>query len=188
MPDAGTTARLRRPTPRVDRLAVKNGRHRLRKSVRPTDRAEEEIRKRIPGSALMRTAVPYLELCADYSAFERRLRSEFKARTAIRRELVTRLASLLWRLRRAVAIESELLRIQAGIIRERRLERLNESKRFIDLSKSPKVQREPLPEVNIAHSFLRLINFNEGVLETLGHYESRLWRQACQTIKLLNSV
>ena len=37
------------------------------------------------------------------------------------RELVLRLASLLWRLRRATAIETDLLEIQAEALRERRL-------------------------------------------------------------------
>lgn len=38
----------------------------------------------------------------------------------VERELVLRLASLLWRLRRATAIETELLRIQAEILHDRR--------------------------------------------------------------------
>ncbi|MFY9878393.1 MAG: hypothetical protein WAK39_03170, partial [Pseudolabrys sp.] len=37
--------------------------------------------------------------------------------------LVTRLASLLWRLRRAVTIESALLSIRAGIIRDQSVAR-----------------------------------------------------------------
>jgi hypothetical protein len=36
------------------------------------------------------------------------------------RELVLRLASLLWRLRRIIAIETDLFRIQAEILRDRR--------------------------------------------------------------------
>ena len=43
---------------------------------------------------------------------------ELDAQTAVERELVLRLASLLWRLRRATAIESGLLQIQNGIIQE----------------------------------------------------------------------
>jgi hypothetical protein len=38
----------------------------------------------------------------------------------VERELVLRLASLLWRLRRATSIETDLLRIQAEILRDRR--------------------------------------------------------------------
>ena len=55
---------------------------------------------------------------ADYKAFERAIKSDYSPQTAIEGQLVTRLASLLWRLRRAVTIESGLLTIQAGIIRD----------------------------------------------------------------------
>jgi hypothetical protein len=44
--------------------------------------------------------------------------ADYEARTAVERELVLRLASLLWRIRRATGIETDLLRIQAEIIRE----------------------------------------------------------------------
>lgn len=40
----------------------------------------------------------------------------YDARTAVKRELVPRLASLLWRMRRATAIETDLLQIQAEIL------------------------------------------------------------------------
>jgi hypothetical protein len=46
--------------------------------------------------------------------------ADYNARTAVERELVLRLASLLWRIRRATAIETDLLQIQAEIVRERR--------------------------------------------------------------------
>jgi hypothetical protein len=36
----------------------------------------------------------------------------------VERELVLRLASLLWRMRRAISIETDLLGIQAGILRD----------------------------------------------------------------------
>ena len=45
--------------------------------------------------------------------------SDFDPETAVARELVLRLASLLWRLRRANAIESNLLEIQAEELQER---------------------------------------------------------------------
>ena len=64
------------------------------------------------------TVIDILEDPADYKAFERAIKSDYSPQTAIEGQLVTRLASLLWRLRRAVAIESGLLSIQAGIIRD----------------------------------------------------------------------
>src|SRR6478736_1162706 len=49
----------------------------------------------------------------DYRGFEAAIIADYDAETAIERELVLRLASLLWRLRRATSIETDLLRIQA---------------------------------------------------------------------------
>ncbi len=57
----------------------------------------------------------------DYRGFEAAIIADYDARTAVEREIVLRLASLLWRLRRATAIETDLLRIQAEILRDRRL-------------------------------------------------------------------
>ena len=54
----------------------------------------------------------------DYKAFELSVTADFDAQTAVERELVLRLASLLWRLRRATAIETGLLQIQSDILRE----------------------------------------------------------------------
>ena len=64
------------------------------------------------------TVIDSLEDAADYKAFERAIKSDYSPQTAIEGQLVTRLASLLWRLRRAVTIESGLLSIRAGIIRD----------------------------------------------------------------------
>jgi hypothetical protein len=65
------------------------------------------------------TVIDILEDTDDYKAFEATIIADYDARTAVERELVLRLASLLWRIRRATAIETDLLRIQAEILRER---------------------------------------------------------------------
>jgi hypothetical protein len=70
------------------------------------------------------TVVEMVEDIDDYKGFEAAIIADYDARTAVERELVLRLASLLWRLRRTTAIETELLRIQAEILRDRRLGRL----------------------------------------------------------------
>jgi hypothetical protein len=49
----------------------------------------------------------------DYAAFEMAVSADHDAQSAVERELVLRLASLLWRLRRATAIENGLFEIQA---------------------------------------------------------------------------
>jgi hypothetical protein len=66
------------------------------------------------------TVVESLEDAEDYKAFEATIIADYCAETAVARELVLRLASLLWRLRRATAIETDLLELHAGALRERR--------------------------------------------------------------------
>jgi hypothetical protein len=67
------------------------------------------------------TVIEVLEDIEDYKAFEAAIIADYDARTAVERELVLRLASLLWRIRRATAIETDLLRIQAEILRDRQI-------------------------------------------------------------------
>jgi hypothetical protein len=66
------------------------------------------------------TVITAVEDIDDYRAFEAAVIVDYDARTAVERELVLRLASLLWRLRRATSIETALLGIQAGIVCESR--------------------------------------------------------------------
>jgi hypothetical protein len=72
------------------------------------------------------TVVETIEDTDDYRGFEAAIIADYDARTAVERELVLRLASQLWRLRRTTAIETDLLRIQAEILRDRRLGRCAE--------------------------------------------------------------
>src|SRR5271168_4232695 len=72
------------------------------------------------------TVVEIVEDIDDYRGFEAAVIADYDARTAVERELVLRLASLLWRLRRTTAIETDLLRIQAEILHDRRLGRCGE--------------------------------------------------------------
>ena len=55
-----------------------------------------------------------LEDAEDYAAFEMAVTADYDAQSAVERELVLRLASVLWRLRRASAIETGLFRLQAS--------------------------------------------------------------------------
>ena len=59
------------------------------------------------------TVIDALEDTEDYAAFEMSVTADYDAQSAVERQLVLRLASLLWRLRRATAIESGLFKIQA---------------------------------------------------------------------------
>jgi hypothetical protein len=101
--------------------------------------------------------VEVLEDARDYKAFERAVTVEFDAQTAVERELVLRLASLLWRLRRSTAIESGLLQIQNGIIQEAEQERSMRS-RLQEPHASPSV---------------RLVNAMPGTKPDLGRDDHR---------------
>src|SRR5215831_17123547 len=67
------------------------------------------------------TVVGGLEDAEDYKAFEAAIISDYDPETAVARELVLRLASLLWRLRRANAIETDLFQLHDEALGMRQL-------------------------------------------------------------------
>lgn len=162
------------------------------------------------------TVVETLEDIEDYRGFEEAVTASFDTRTAVERELVLRLASLLWRLRRATAIETELLGIQAAIARDLRNRR---DPRWRPDTPRPGFASQPSsadhadqdetdscnvysstwggldgppqpasPSLHLAHCFLRLFNIDSGVFEGLGRYETALSRQVFRTLLLLKSA
>ena len=60
------------------------------------------------------TVIGALEDAEDYKAFEAAIIADYDAQSAVERELVLRLASLLWRLRRATTMETGLFEIRAN--------------------------------------------------------------------------
>jgi hypothetical protein len=89
-----------------------------RNAQRSTGPKTEEGKRRSRANALRHgltaeTVVASLEGAEDYKAFEATIIADYCAETAVARELVLRLASLLWRLRRATAIETQLFEMQA---------------------------------------------------------------------------
>src|SRR4029077_1126655 len=64
------------------------------------------------------TVIGALEDAEDYAAFEMSVTADYDAQSAVERELVLRLASLLWRLRRATAIETGLFELHAQHVLE----------------------------------------------------------------------
>src|ERR1700731_4472514 len=97
-----------------------NRRNALRSTGPTTDAGKRRSRVNAVRHGLTaETVVGSLEDAEDYKAFEATIIADYSAETAVARELVLRLASLLWRLRRATAIETDLLAIQAGILPER---------------------------------------------------------------------
>jgi hypothetical protein len=151
------------------------------------------------------TLIDALEDAEDYAAFEMAVTADYDAQSAVERELVLRLASLLWRLRRATAIESGLFKIQARHLLQFRLGRraLQNRQKVIDAMyrNANPVEDDPRqdddtfvtgPEINsvwapedqevLAQSFVRLINLPTYPLDRLSRYEGTLWRQACQIL------
>src|SRR3982750_1286457 len=63
------------------------------------------------------TVIGELEDAEDYKAFEAAIIADYDAQSAGERELVLRLASLLWRLRRATKTETGLFEIQVDQLR-----------------------------------------------------------------------
>jgi len=151
------------------------------------------------------TVIDALEDAEDYAAFEMAVTADYDAQSAVERELVLRLASLLWRLRRATAIESGLFKIQAKhLIQFRQRRRAHQDRQTIieatyrsavatedelppdqdDLTKSTNPSPEAFADQtdNLTHSFIGLSNLPTYPLDRLSRYEATLWRQACQTL------
>ena len=157
------------------------------------------------------TVIDGLEDIEDYRAFEAAVIADYDARTAVERELVLRLASLLWRLRRIISIETDLLKIQSDIALKRRIARhgtLAETERNSGSSnQAPSLIFDPrqheAPGGNDGKSsctgpamsvrdltccFLRLSNVDNGAFDRLGRYNAALWKQTAQTLFLLQTI
>jgi hypothetical protein len=105
-----------------------NRRNALRSTGPKTDEGKRQSRRNAVRHGLTaETVVVSLEDVEDYRAFEAAIIADYDARTAVERELVLRLASLLWRLRRATGIETDLLQIQAEILRDRQTRDVTET-------------------------------------------------------------
>ena len=63
------------------------------------------------------TVIGTVEDAEDYKAFEAAIIADYDVQSAVERELVLRLVSLLWRLRRASTMETGLFEIQADYLR-----------------------------------------------------------------------
>jgi hypothetical protein len=94
-----------------------NRRNALKSTGPVTDEGKQRSRRNAVRHGLTaETVIANLEDAEDYKAFELAVTSGFDAPTAVERELVLRLASLLWRLRRATAIETGLIKLQHDVI------------------------------------------------------------------------
>jgi hypothetical protein len=158
------------------------------------------------------TVIDALEDAEDYAAFEMAVTADYDAQSAVERELVLRLASVLWRLRRATTIESGLFKIQARHLLQfrRRRQAHRQRQEIIDgvyrnalateedmqqdgdeptLDPGPPSTVEPAdPCDDLTRSFVRLSNLPTCPLDRLSRYEAALWRQACQILFTLQCL
>ena len=157
------------------------------------------------------TVIGALEDAEDYKAFEAAITADYDAQSAVERELVLRLASLLWRLRRATTIETGLFEIQADHLKDfRKARRISPASHEIvyalfnassdrqptsrDLANETETTRlgdrstqgQAAPDVELARCFLRLCNLPNYALDRLSRYEATLWRQAGQILYALD--
>src|SRR6186713_1499704 len=95
------------------------------KSTGPTSEEgkQQSRRNAVRHGLTAETVIGALEDAEDYKAFEAAIIADYDAESAVERELVLRLASLLWRLRRAITIETGLFDKQAEQLQEFRRNR-----------------------------------------------------------------
>jgi hypothetical protein len=160
------------------------------------------------------TVISALEDAEDYKAFEAAVTADYDAQSAVERELVLRLASLLWRLRRATTIETGLFEIQADHLGNfRKARQISPASREIvyalfdadsgrqaasygvanttetsPASSLASTETQVAPDVELARCFLRLCNLPNYALDRLGRYEATLWRQARQILFALDNL
>jgi hypothetical protein len=93
---------------------IESNRRNAQKSTGPkTDSGKQRAsRNAIRHGLTAETVIQLLEDPEDYCAFELAVTADYDPATAVERELVLRLASLLWRLRRATSIETGLFWIR----------------------------------------------------------------------------
>jgi hypothetical protein len=191
-----------------------NRRNALNSTGPRTEAGKEQSRRNAVRHGLAaETVIGLLEDAKDYREFEAAVIADYDAQSAVERELVLRLASVLWRLRRGTAIETGLFEIQAEHLREYRqrsqplpnlpdvihaaFERTDSAKH------DPHVSQNGLHEIQtlgnselkshgsateFARCFLRLVNLPNFALDRLSRYEASLWRQAGQILFALDAL
>jgi hypothetical protein len=158
------------------------------KSTGPSTREGKERSRRnaVRHGLAAETVIADLEDAGDYKAFEEAVIADYDVQTAVERELVLRLASVLWRLRRAIGIESGIFEKEQDDSNSR----INPPN-MVSISLLAGDGSECDVEVKkiIADRFLKLSELPTLPFDRLSRYEHRLWRQGRQlvlTLKLLS--
>ena len=178
---------------------IESNRRNARKSTGPTSDIGKQraSRNAVRHGLTAETVIIPFEDSDDYEAFEQAVIADYDAETAVERELVLRLASLLWRLRRATLIETGLFQIQSEIQDQpdpeqhaRAFQGFEVMTAFGLSDTATDVSSESSSHGNakIAWCFLRLAHRDNGALEGLNRYEAALWRQVRQTLFTLKQL
>jgi hypothetical protein len=133
------------------------------------------------GGLADQTVVKNFEDVRAYRAFERILVGSSDRACARHR-----LASLLWRLRRASAIETGLFEMHRRTSARTPAGPLPRPRSTGDAPNS--TQANGSKSNAIAQCFLRLSHLDPTLLDRVGSYEARLWRQAAQIIWTLDAM
>jgi hypothetical protein len=142
-----------------------------------------------PSALTAETVIGALEAGEDYRAFEAAITADYDAQSAVERELVLRLASVLWRLRRATTMETGLFEIQAGHLQDHRQNRqLFLDSRDVIHSLFQPDSNVKADNIEFARCFLRLANLPNFALDRLSRYEAALWRQAGRILYALETL
>jgi hypothetical protein len=198
---------------------IEGNRRNARKSTGPvTQEGKQRSRcNAVRHGLTAETVIGALEDAADYKAFEAAVIADYDAQSAVERQLVLRLASLLWRLRRATTMETGLFEIQAENLREfkraRQAPPASQEVVYALFARAHSISYdrdrgshgvtngttvhgsgpesvEPSRDtsVELARCFLRLANLPNFALDRLSRYEATLWRQAGRILYALDAL
>jgi len=139
------------------------------------------------------TVITLFEDAGEYAAFENSIIADYEPQTAVERALAARLASLLWRLRRATTIESGLLQMHDQCIDDSQqnpaTDSLNPFKTLLlQNGENQRNSLSPSALLDAAHCFIHLNEKNRHILDHISRYELGLWRQVAQTLLILGNT
>ena len=149
------------------------------------------------------TVIAGLEDAEDYQAFEAAVTADYDAETAVERELVLRLASVMWRLRRATGIETALF--ESVTIEPDKSDNGHpplslvgptdvpeKNYLFLRVPRQSDAAEEGALNIDskrgVVDGFFRLTALPTFPLDRLSRYEHLLWRQARQIVFTLESL
>jgi hypothetical protein len=163
------------------------------------------------------TVVTAIEDSQEFERFAAAIRADYQPASTIEHELVARLTSLLWRLRRATLIETNLFQLQGRLAMKQTLgarvrfdtassgletlyRLLRSPETIVPLeatsntprlsnheAEAPNTRENSSGYPNPATIFLRLCNLSSFPIERINRYETALWRQVAQTFFILDA-